>query len=237
MLEDIRDLPWPTIAAFASVATLIMVGWVNFGRPFRRRRKLRKPVIAEFVLPSAKHHACDFAEQDNREHLLKTIVLPAHSEVTVDLRFTPQLNFEGTEISMGCLGAINRIPYATEYFNQFIKEGAGQQIKPGPGNRHYLDKHNYYHIRDNNPRRWTVGQCVSVALKIKTSGPGKYPVEVYFPGDEVEGKAEDLMIVVEDSPRTLMPCKDKQHRRSSCARGIKPRQPRPALGGQATHEG
>jgi hypothetical protein len=205
MLEDIKNIPWPMIAAVAGVVTLIFVAWVNFGRPFRRRRKLKKPVIAEFVVPSAKHHACDFAEQDNREH-------------------TPRLNFESTEISMGCVGAIHKIPYATEYFNQFIKEGAGQQIKPGPGNRHYLDKHNYYHIRDNNPRRWTVGGCLSVALKIKTSGPGRYPVEVHLPGDEIEGKVDDLMIVVEDNPTTLMPCTDKQHRRAPCKHGIKPRE-------------
>jgi hypothetical protein len=223
MLEDIKNLPWPMVAAFVGVATLVLVAWVNFARPVRRRRKLQKPVIAEFLVPSGKHHTCEFAEQDNREHLLKTIVLPANSELTVDLRFTPLLNFESTEVSMGCVGPINKIPYAVEYFNRFIKEGEGQQIKPGPGNRHYLDKHNYYHIRDNNPRRWTVLTCVAIALKIKTRGSGQYPVELYFPGDEIEGKADDLMIVVEDNPTTLMPCKDKQHRRASCVKGISPR--------------
>jgi hypothetical protein len=223
MIEGIKSFSWPMVAAFVGIATFALVAWVNFGRPIRRRRKLQKSVIAEFLVPSAKHHTCEFAEQDNREHLLKTIVLPANSEVTVDLRFTPRLNFESTEVIMGCIGATSKIPYATEYYNQFIKEGEGQRIKPGPGNRHYLDKHNYYHIRDNSPRRWSRRACVSIALKIKTRGPGQYPVELYFPGDEVEGKAEDLVIVVEDTPTILMLCTDKQHRRAVCAHGIKPR--------------
>src|SRR5215469_9777979 len=58
MIEGIKSFSWPMVAAFVGIATFALVAWVNFGRPIRRRRKLQKSVIAEFLVPSAKHHTC-----------------------------------------------------------------------------------------------------------------------------------------------------------------------------------
>jgi hypothetical protein len=205
VIAAVAPWPWPMIATFVGVATLGAVLHVNFIRPIRRRRKLRQPVKSLFVIPARRHHGCDFASQNEDEHLLKTVVLPANSEIIVDLRFEPRVFFTNAEIVVGCEGDPSTVPHGTEYFNRFIEAGEGKQIVPGSGNLHYIDKHGFYHVRET-PRQWSRGTFRAMAFKFKTQKPGKYQLDIYFMGDEVEGKSTNLQITVEDRPTTIMHC-------------------------------
>jgi hypothetical protein len=71
-------------------------------------------------------------------------------------------------------------------------------------------------------RYWPKGEFGSIAFKFKTRAPGQYKFSVVFLGEEVKGVAGDLMIVVEDNPKTPMICVEKQHTRKNCAKGIEP---------------
>jgi hypothetical protein len=76
-----------------------------------RRRKLKNPIKAQFVIPPVQHHGCDFVAQDSTEHITKTIVLRSNSEAIIDLRFEPRLFFSTSEISLGCEGDVSKTPY------------------------------------------------------------------------------------------------------------------------------
>ncbi len=213
--------PWSMISAVIGAAALLILVYVNFLRPWRRRGKLKKPTDAHFLIPSNKHHGCDFAVQDEQEHIVKTIVVPSDSEILIDLRFQPRLAFVTSEIDIGCEGEVSETPYATEYFNRFIETGDGRHIIPGEGNRHYIDKHHFYHCREST-RQWSRGAVVSFAFKLQTRKSGRYVLDVYFIGDEVEGKNSELAIIVEDKPITIMRCTERKHKKMQCASAIHP---------------
>lgn len=218
----VANWPWPIISAFVALGALTVIVHVNIVRPRVRRRRLRMPAQAWFVVPPKKHHGCDFAWQDDNEHIFKTIVLPPDSEMTVDFRFNPRLFFHSSEIVIGCEG--DMAPKAIEYFNRFIVKGEGRHIIPVQGNRHYIDKHGFYHYRElAAARQWSRETFGAMAFKFKTSTQGRYTIDIYFLGDEVEGKNSELTIVVEDDPRTMMRCIDRKHKQLSCAtKGLAP---------------
>jgi hypothetical protein len=216
--KSIQTWPWSMVAAIFGIAAFSVLIWVNFLRPKRRRIKLRRPVIAHFIVAAAEHHSCEFAKQDGREHWLKTIVLPSNKTVIVDVILDPLIYFVWSELSIGCEGNLTDKPYATEYLNRFIEVGEGKNVIPGKGNRHYIDKYHYYHLRDQL-LHMSIGSTRSIAFKIQTGKAGVYPAHIYFFGDEVEGLASDLLIIVEDIPSRSMTCIHKSHRQMNCAQG------------------
>jgi hypothetical protein len=225
IVASVANWPWPIISAFVALVALAVIVHVNILRPRLRRRRLKMPAHAWFVVPSKRHHGCDFAGQDHDEHILKTIVLPLNSEMTIDFRFKPRLFFHNSEIVIGCEG--DTAPKAKEYFNRFVAEGEGKHIIPGPGNRHYIDKHGFYHYRESAAtRQWSRETFGAMAFKFRTGTRGRYTVDIYFLGDEVEGKNSELTVVVEDDPQTVMRCTDRKHKRLLCAtKGITPLSP------------
>jgi hypothetical protein len=218
----VASVPSQGISVLISLIVLSVIVYVNFVRPFIRRRKLKFPVEAWFVIPSKKHHGCDFAVQDKQEHLTKVAVVPRDSEVILDFRFKPRVFFSSSEITIGCEDEHDSAPVATEYFNRFVEKGDGKIVVPGPGNRHYIDKHGFYHYRET-PRNWSSKTIGAMAFKFRTRRPGRYAIDIYFLGDEVEGKNSELIVQVEDSPQTVMRCTEPKHRRLLCTKvGIRP---------------
>jgi hypothetical protein len=213
MIGTLATWPWSMVSAFAAIAALAVVAHVNILRPLLRRKKSEKPVKTRCLIPSTRHHECDFAEQDAEEHIVETITLPSNSEAVVDFWFQPRLFFSTNEINLGCEGDRAKIPYATQYFNRFIEEGEGKQIVPGPGNRHYIDKHHFYHLREG-PRVWSRGSVVAMAFKFKTKAPGRYQFE--------------------DDPKSTMRCVSKKHRRNHVQLAFGPRAPGPGGNKPAT---
>src|SRR5579864_2445127 len=144
----ITTWPWSMISAFAAVIALGVLIHINFVRPNVRRRRLKKPVKAVFLIPSKIQRDCDFVLQDERTHLVKSIIVPPNHDIIIDLRFEPRMFFTTSEVAIGCDGDISKIPYVTEYHNEFIKQGEGKIVVPGPGNRHYVDWHIFYHYKE-----------------------------------------------------------------------------------------
>lgn len=218
---SIAAQPWQTISVFLSIIVLIVIVHGNIVRPIRRRRMLKKPAEAWFVIPAKKHHGCDFSVQDEQEHLTKPIVLPQFSEAFVDLAFFPKIFLTNSELIIGCDG--DNAPRPIEYHNRFVEQVEKQRIVPGPEHLHYTDKHGFYHFKEAPPRAWSRGTHRAVAFKFRTKQPGKYAVTIFFSGDEVEGENSELTIVVEAAPNTTMNCVNRKHKKQPCAMsGIKP---------------
>lgn len=181
------------------------------------------PVDAIFVVHKTQHHyTCQFAKQDDLDHELKTIVLPSNSTVIVDLVFKPRTFFRATEYYLGCDGdGANTKPVITRYLNRFIEKGDGKEIIPGPGNKHMIDVYGYYHKRDD--QIFSVSTPIATAFVLETKSSGSYQFNINFTGDEFRGQIRDLMIVVEDTPKTVMRCAIRKHRRLTCRKeGIHP---------------
>jgi hypothetical protein len=230
-----HSLDWRTFCALVSAVvssfTLItvVIAIYTATRPGIRRRTLRNPGMAYFVIPSQRHHHCDFAHQDSGEHLVQKIVVPSDRKVTVDMIIKPVLNFNTVEVSFGCNheSTVPTKPYAFEYYNRFIELGKRRNVLPGVGEYDdYFDKHQYYHVVQN--WQWSAGMVKALGFKIKTNDPGNYHMEFYLFGDAVLGKIPRkkvvLDIAVSDHPVEIMRCCDPKHLGKPCAlNGIRPR--------------
>jgi hypothetical protein len=217
---------WDIIGGVAGVIAAFLTGVIVFYLEVfergRHRRRLLHPGTAYFVIPSSIHYVCDYAIQNELEHLVRTIVLPPRLEIIVDLALRPSVEFDATEVAFGCDGDLSAKPYAFEYFNQFIIAGHRRNVVPGIHNYDdYLDKHHYYHTVEVS--RFNVGNTKAMGFKIRTSSPGTYHVNVHFSGSTVTGTFTGLSIVVSDTMPDLMRCVDPDHQHRDCAVRIRPR--------------
>jgi hypothetical protein len=215
------------ISAFLASAVLATAVHVNFVRPWRRRRKLRSPVDAFFVVPRLGRD-CEYAAQDSEDHDLKEIVLPPNAEIIIHLIYKPRLSLHTTETYFGCdpIKAAGQKPLPIEFDNPFILEGRRRRVVPGPHTDDYRDALGYYHVVEN--KAWSVGVTRALAFKVRTGDVGVYKAMTYFAGEEVMGSAK-LMMRVEEGPRTSMRCVRPEHRRLPCARGMPPKPAQPPV--------
>jgi hypothetical protein len=84
--------PWSMISAVVAMIALAVIVQVNMVRPRLRRRRLRRPAEMWFIITKKTQHDCDFAIQDDQEHLVKTIVVQQDREVVIDFKYTPRLD-------------------------------------------------------------------------------------------------------------------------------------------------
>src|SRR5437764_642506 len=107
------DLPWTMVATIVSMCSLVVglvtcfvVLNVNIFRPRRRKKSLKAPVDAFFIIPAKRHHTCGYAAQDEdiEGHLIREVTLPSNSETLVDLVLKVQTHFSFTELIIGCDG-------------------------------------------------------------------------------------------------------------------------------------
>jgi hypothetical protein len=210
--------PWSMRSAGIASAILAVTLWINFMRPWRRRRKLRFPVNAFFIIPAVGRE-CAYAEQDSEEHYIREIVLPANCEMTVHLVYKPRFAFHTTDVYFGCEDVKSgaKKPRPIEYDNPFIERGR-QHVIPGRENNHFLDIHGYYHIVEE--KTWSDDRAF--AFKMEIGASGVYKAIAYFAAEEAKGSAE-LSIRVEGVPKTSMHCINPAHKRKACSRGMSPR--------------
>jgi hypothetical protein len=202
-------------------------------RPERRRQRIRREIgKAYFVVPQSFYHPCDYARQNEHEHLLNVIAVRPDIEINIDIVVLPNVDLEidtysfGTDGDPGERSEERRFlgkPYATSVCNRFIEAGEGRIIEPGQNNNDYLDKHHYYHHIVAN-RRWSAEMHRAIGFRIKTGQVGKYDMILSFAGDVVSGHIKgDLTIVVEEEPRDrIMKCLRREHMSYDCAVGIRP---------------
>jgi hypothetical protein len=203
----IQGWPWSIII---SAAALSVVAYTQIIRPWRRRRRLRRPFDAYFVITTPGRFRMGYVVQDDKEHYVKELVVPSHSEVSIQIALEPKLSFLQHELYFGCDEGLvdEEKPRATEWFVPFVREGVRRSGKPDeahPG--HYTDYNGFYHVRENY--LYTKDARV-IGFKLVTRRTGTFPAQIYFVTDDVRGKAE-LSIRVEQPARTKMRC--KKHRR------------------------
>jgi hypothetical protein len=212
-------------SVIATLLTLVIVFYLNSFEQLRRRRRLMHPGEAYFIIPSSIHHVCSYAVQNELEHLARTIVLPSHTDVIVDLALRPFMQFDTTETAVGCDGDLSKKPFAFEYYNRFVVSGHRRHVIPGKDKSFddYLDKHHYYHTVEES--RFNAGNVKAIGFNIRTLSPGTYKMNIYFGGSTVRGEFAGLTIVVSDRMVDLMRCVDPKHQHRDCAVSIKMRAP------------
>jgi hypothetical protein len=176
---------WTALISLAlSVAIFLMIVWINFGRPWRRSRRMRRPFDLFFQ-----------AEPRGGGVLSTTLAVPAHSVVQIDFRLVPRLHHVRHEVVLTFGGDPEQKPLPRSAVNTFIKEGAARVQDPKTNANHYIDYDNGYHIK--NRVEHTRGNTYALGFSVETRGPGHYPVELLVMTEDGEGRARnDLTLVV-----------------------------------------
>jgi hypothetical protein len=207
---------WSMIAAFLAGASFLVAGHSQILRPWLRRRKLRQPFRAYFLVTSlGRLPTLDYVLQDDEEHFVKELVVPPNSEIQIQIVLEPTVSFLQRELYFGCdeYSADKNKPHAIEYFVPFVAKGVRGQGKPDaahPG--HYIDYNGFYHVREDY--LYTKDTRV-IGFKLVTGVTGTYPAQIYTQTDDVRGRA-DLIIKVERPAKTKMRCFMTGHRSKGC---------------------
>jgi hypothetical protein len=148
----IQTWPWPIASAIFSATALVLIGYVQIFRPWRRRRKLKRPFRAYFLITSLGRFPLNYVLQDDQEHFVKELVVPSNSEIPIQIVLEPKLSFMQHELYFGCDESLadEKKPRATEWFVPFVRDGVRRSGKPDaehPG--HYTDYNGFYHVREN----------------------------------------------------------------------------------------
>jgi hypothetical protein len=178
----------PVISAVVAGVACIVVLWVNFGRPWLRSIRLRRPFHAHLVAP-------DGNDTDK-------LVLPAHTEVTVQIRYVPKLTYKQENLKFGFKGDAAKKPIPLSTFNAFIKTGKFRQESPSDNSNHFIDSKDIYHIRE--PIERSRGLVYTVGFKVMTREPGEYRVQFTAFTEAGSGLPDkELVVVVEEQTTTL----------------------------------
>jgi hypothetical protein len=205
VLAEVSRFPIPTIGAALSLLTLILVYYTQIARPRSRRRKLKRPCDAYFIVTSADRRRLGYVSQDEREHFLKELVVPAGEIVPIEILIEPRMNFRYAELIFGFedMQNLTSKPVVESFYAPFIVRGARQKGSPENNYSHYVDHHGHYHIAEN--RDVSLKTYRSMGFSIRTREPGVYAATIAFTGDEVEGET-NLKLRVEAKPETTMTC-------------------------------
>jgi hypothetical protein len=95
-------LDWPVVSALLGATTLFLVWYVQIFRPWRRRRQLKRPFDAHFLITANGQFPLDYVQQNNREHYVKKLVVPPNREIPVQIVLVPKLSFMQRELYFGC---------------------------------------------------------------------------------------------------------------------------------------
>jgi hypothetical protein len=207
---------WSMISAVFGAAAFFLVGYTQIFRPWRRRRKLKHPFDAYFLITEAGRFQLDYVQQNAREHYVKKLVVPPHKkEIPIQIVLIPRISFVQHELYFGCDESLRdeNKPRATEWFVPFVREGVRKSGKPDaehPG--HYTDDIGFYHVKENY---LYTADCRVIGFKLETGRTGTFGAQVYTVTDDVRGRA-DLKIKVEEPAKTKMRCYRKWHRIRFC---------------------
>lgn len=192
---------WMVGAGIAAIGVLITL-WVHFVRPWLRNRRLRRPCEVHFVIrPESK--STNYVVHDDRRHHTRVLVLPAHSEIEIEIGLRALVPFMEIEFVFGCDGLEETKPFAKQWIDRFSANTTKTTWTPGQDEGHSLDIHGFYHRRKEVHRN--LGTHYVNSLLLITRAPGRYKTYFSFLTDEIEGN-DALEIVVEDVPRTRMKC-------------------------------
>jgi len=185
--EHMAAVPeWAAYLSIAlSIAVFLMIAWINFGRPWRRSRRMRRPVDIQFK-QGARGDGPTTTE----------LKVPANSTVQLDFRMTPRLHHVQHELILVFDGDPDQKPLPKSVVNTFIKEGSARSQDPKTNSSHYIDYDDCYHIKARVEH--TRGNTYAIGFSVETRGAGRYPVRFMVMTEDGEGRSRnDLMLIVE----------------------------------------
>jgi hypothetical protein len=186
MPEDIpaaQQFWWiaPTISFFA----LLAIVWFNWGQHRYRAHRQRTAGFDVFM-----SYGPDGTE-------VRELTLPANSEVMVQLRIKPAIQYRQIEIVFGCRGSDIGRPVPLRVLNRFIKFGVNREQSPQTHSNNYIDKDDHYHIKETVDR--SPPHVQALEFVVRTGRAGAYPVLFEVITDSGEAKsAKGLYLTVVD---------------------------------------
>jgi len=166
-----------------SVAIFVMIVWINFGRPWFRSWRMKRPFDVYFQ-----------AEPRSGGARSSTLTVPAHSEVQIDFRLVPRLHHVRHEVVLAFEGDPERRPRPRSAVNTFIKEGAARIQDPKTNANHYIDYDDAYHIKSRVEH--TRGNTYALGFAVETRDAGRYPVRLLVITEDGEGRARNALTLV-----------------------------------------
>jgi hypothetical protein len=222
VFSTVTEGPWAIVGAIAAIvgaAVVILASAYEFlVAPWWRRRALRRPCRAWFLISALNQRNISHAMQDQREHRVSELTLRSDSEFEIEMLYEPAIDFEVAEIYFGCEAQDNtRIdvkPIITSFCNRFIERGTNEESPDSHPDTNYTDHHKYYHLRKH--KKIARGEPYSLGFKMKTRQSGRYEFRLVLVGEEVGHTKNKLFIRVEDVPTSRMRCVWKPHRWQGC---------------------
>jgi hypothetical protein len=204
------------VAAIVAAAVVIISAVYEFIiGPRWRRRTLRRPCKAWFLIASTNQRTISHAVQDSREHYVEELTLASNSEYEIEFLYVPSITFVVSEIYFGFNKQDDRDldtkPIIKSFCNHFIERGTHEESPETHPETNYADHHKFYHIR--KPRNIARREPYSIGCKIQTRQAGKYEFNLVFAGEEVGQPKNKLFVRVEDNPTTRMKCIFPKHRK------------------------
>lgn len=172
----------PAASAGLGVLTVGLILWINWGRPWWRKRRMRRPFAAYFGSGA-------------RSEWARELRVPAHAEIDIQLWLEPRLHYTQHEIVFGFDGLPGDRPEPLRVHNSSIKVGLAKYQTPREDPGHYIDEKDAYHIRSTAER--TPGNTYTLGFIVKTNSPGRYSVVLYVISDVGESRpTKPLFLVV-----------------------------------------
>jgi hypothetical protein len=206
------------VAAFNAVAAALAVV-LYFAREFivpyfHRRTLLARAVDASWCITSGDRYQLKYASQDNDEHEVMDLVLPADTpELFLHVLLKARTSFVLTHVEFGFTGAINAKPAFQYWFHPFIARGRQKKYPdyahPSYDPTHYADYHGNYHI--TTEASVPKNEVLTYGFMIDTHQPGVYQFTVAMNADGVLSKTS-LTLQVKNVPfEELVRCVDEKH--------------------------
>jgi hypothetical protein len=195
---------WEVMAGATGALLVVFALWEMSFRVWRSTRR-KRPCKAYFHISSVgDSRQCLYATQNDVAHIMREIVLPSHCEIDIEFAYYPRIEMHVLETIFGFHSDDPSRPEIIKATDSFIARGTVEPVKE------YWDVKGNYHYASRFPGR-SVGSCYTKGLRIRTKEAGAFKATLSFLTNDVEGNADDLIMRVEDSPRTRMRCLHKHH--------------------------
>lgn len=217
IVAAISTWPWAMFAAVFGLLSLLTLWYLNFLKPRRERRKLAYATKTYFLIPARQLHGCEYAVQDEQEHITSELSISPNTTLTLDLVTYVSIPISFAELIVGFLGDVSKKPKVTKYYNRYVSIGKGREVDPAEEKEDdYIDKHGYYHRRV--PRHFS-GGVLSSAFTITTQSEGLYPLHIYFVSERPIEDRSSSFITVERIPTVKLLCCERDHKHLDCSKG------------------
>jgi hypothetical protein len=181
--------PWTVGGAIAAIIAAVVVVCTALYKfvfaPLWRRRELKRPCHAWFLIAASNQRQITHALQDDHEHRIEELTLQSNSEFEIEVLYISSINLETAESYFGCEAQDNNQidvkPIITSFCNRFIERGTNEENLDTHPDTNYTDHHKYYHLRKS--KKIARGEPYSLGFKMKTKKAGRYEFRKAYPVD------------------------------------------------------